>query len=169
MRTKTYVFSTLIVIGLFFTAGTEKSSFTTGYRPGELAPELEIDGRDRAIRFPNALGQYTLVNFWAAYDAASRVRNIQLHAKVNKMDSSRIRMFSVSMDERYSVYAGTVKADNLDDDSQLFDGKGFQSPLYKLYNLKKGFGNFLIDDKGIILATNLNPETLDDLLNQAMK
>jgi hypothetical protein len=164
MRTRTYVFSALIVVGLFLSAGTEKTSFTKGYHPGDLAPEIEMAGSNRAIQFSNSSGQYTLVNFWAAYDASSRVRNLQLYAKVNKMDSSRIRMYSVSMDERYSVYAGTLKADNLDDSRQLFDGKGLQSPLYRQYNLKNGFGNFLIDDKGVILATNIHPDTLDELL-----
>ncbi|MDR0756410.1 MAG: thioredoxin family protein [Tannerella sp.] len=115
------------------------------------------------IQFSNPSKQYTLLSFWAAYNAVSRVHNIQLHAKVSKMDSTRIRMYSASMDERFSVYAGTLKTDKLENARHLFDGLGAKSPLYKQYNLKRGFGNFLIDDRGVIVATNIRPEDLDGI------
>jgi hypothetical protein len=165
MRAKTHVLSILAVISLFFSAGTEKNSFTEGYHIGDFASEIQLPDNSRTIRFSNETGQYTLLNFWAVYDAASRVHNIQLYAKINKMDSTRIRMYSISMDERFSVYAGTLKTDKLEDSRQLFDGRGMQSPLYKQYNLKKGFGNFLIDGNGVIVATNVRPEDLEKWIN----
>jgi peroxiredoxin len=165
MRLKTSIYSVLAIIGLFFSAGTENAGLTKGCRVGDFAPEITIPDSNCAIQFSNPTKQYTLLNFWAAYDAASRVHNIQLHAKVSKMDSTRIRMYSISMDERFSVYAGTLKTDRLEGPRQLFDGQGAKSPLYKQYNLKRGFGNFLIDDKGVIVATNVRPKDLERYLN----
>ncbi|MDR1601371.1 MAG: thioredoxin family protein [Tannerella sp.] len=167
MRTKTFVLFTLAVTGLFFSAGTRKTSLTGGCHVGDFAPEILVSGSEHAIQFSGSAKQYTLVHFWAAYDAVSRVRNIQLHTKVNEMDSTRIRMYSVSMDEHFSVYAGTLKTDRLENTRQLFDGQGTRSPLYRQYNLKKGFGNFLIDGRGVIVATNVRPEDLENIMFHA--
>jgi hypothetical protein len=153
----------LMLTVLFLSGGTKKTSFTEGSHPGDYAPEIKITGSSRTIRFANPSGRYTLVNFWATYDAASRVRNIQLYEKVNRMDSACIRMYSISMDENYSVYTGTLDIDNLRGASQLHEVKGVRSLLYRQYNLKKGFRNFLVDDHGVIVATGVHSEDLDAL------
>ena len=129
------------VIGLFLSAGMEKTSFAKGYRIGDRAPEIRLSGNNWTIRFTDLPEQYTLVNFWAAYDADSRVRNIQLSNKVNEMDTARIKMYSISLDEQFSIYSETLKADNLEDTNHFFDSLGAKSSLYKQYNLKKGLKN----------------------------
>jgi hypothetical protein len=43
---------------------------------------------------------------------------------------------------------------------QFHETKGKNSKLYRMYNLKKGFSNFLIDEKGVIVAKNITPDEL---------
>jgi hypothetical protein len=155
-----------ILIGLAATLlvnlslGTENASITEGHRPGDAAPGITSGNGQREVDFASHAGRYTLVNFWAAYDAASRIRNIRLCRRADSLDSTRIVLLSISMDENASVFAETLKTDGLKADRQWFAGPQ-RDLLRKKYGLKNNrFGNFLIDDRGIIVATDLTPEQL---------
>ena len=163
MKFKACVLSGLVVL-LFLSAGTEKVSLTEGYRPGDLAPGIKSAEDGHLIEFSNS-DCYTLVNFWAAYDATSRVRNMQLWNKMNELDSTLITFYSVSMDESQSVFEETLKVDKLATGNQLCDKKGRKSPVYKKYGLKNGFRNFLIDKKGVIIAIDITPDELVEKVN----
>ena len=147
-----------VVATLFLSVGTERAGISEGFQIGDYAPAIilpEFGGR--AIDFREHAGQYTLVNFWAAYDAESRIRNIQLRNSVKELDSSLLAVHSISMDERKSVFEGTLKADGLERTNQWNDQQGKASALYKMYGLEKGLRNFLIDDKGVIIGVDLSP------------
>ena len=159
MKLKTCILSGMCVL-LFLSAGVEKASLTSGYQPGYLAPKIEIPDNNQFIDFSVQPGHYTLVNFWAVYDAASRVRNVQLWNQMSALDSTKITLYSISLDERTSVYTETLKTDKLEATNQLHDRQGTKSPLFKKYGLQRGFRNFLIDDKGVIVAVNVTPEQL---------
>ena len=79
-------------------SGTKEARPTVGTNPGDLAPRIESLGGESDFSFQNHSGRYTLLNFWAAYDAESRVRNVQLWNEVNKLSSDKIAMYSVSLD-----------------------------------------------------------------------
>lgn len=105
-----------------------------------------------------------MLNFWAAYDAESRARNVQLANEVNKFGPDKIAMCSISMDEKESIFTETVKIDKLDLSTQFHEGLGKESELYKKYDLRKGFKTFLINDEGVIIAANVTPEKLTEIL-----
>lgn len=150
-----------VMLLVHLSVGTENASFTEGYRPGDVAPEIKSGNRQREVDFAAQAGRYTLVNFWAAYDAVSRIHNIQLSRKTGDMDSARIALFSISMDEKASVFTETLKMDGLDAGNQWFAGQQ-REIISKKYGLKNRFGNFLIDDRGVIVATNLTAEQLSE-------
>ena len=159
MKIRTYVLSVFALM-FFIYAATDKAGLTEGYRPGDIAPEIKSLKTDVDIMFSNDSGSYTLLHFWAAYDADSRMLNIQLWNKLNQNDLSNIKMISVSLDEPESIFTETVKADRLETTNQVHEMLGKSSDVYKKYGLKKGFRNFLIDDKGVIIAINITPEKL---------
>lgn len=108
-----------------------------------------------------------MLNFWATYDAESRARNVQLWNEVNKLSSDKIAMYSISLDEKESIFTETVKADKLEGTKQFHEELGRKSELFGKYNLQKGFCNFLIDDKGVIIAANVTPEDLTKVLKKS--
>ena len=73
-------------------------------------------------------------------------------------------MCSISMDEKESIFTETVKIDKLDLSTQFHEGLGKESELYKKYDLRKGFKNFFINDEGVIIAANVTPEKLTEIL-----
>ena len=107
-----------------------------------------------------------MLNFWATYDAESRARNVQLWNEVNKLSSDKIAMYSISLDEKESIFTETVKADKLEGTKQFHEELGRKSELFGKYNLQKGFCDFLIDDKGVIIAANVAPEDLTKVLKK---
>jgi hypothetical protein len=166
MKIRTYVL--FVAAGTFlFSAGTDNADLTEGYRPGNLAPEIKSLGNDADITFLNHSGRYTLLHFWAAYDAESRVRNIRLWHQLNHDNlSSQVQMVSISMDPFASVFTRTVKIDKLEATCQLHEALGERSETYRKYRLEKGLRNFLIDDRGVIIATDLTPDKLSEVMRK---
>ncbi len=165
MKIRTYVLSVAVLM-IFLSAGTDKAGLTKGIRLGDIAPGIKSLGTDADITFSNGSGCYTLLHFWAAYDATSRMRNVQLWNKLGQGDLSQVKMISVSLDEPESVFSETVKADKLEMTNQVHEGHRKNSEVYKKYGLKKRLGNFLIDDKGVIIAKNVTPEMLSEIMNK---
>lgn len=165
MKVRAYVLIASVAF-LGMSAGTKTARLTEGANPGDLAPRIEFLGNGGNASFQNQSGRYTLLNFWAAYDAESRARNVQLANEVNKFGPDKIAMCSISMDERESIFTETVKIDKLDLSTQFHEGLGKESELFKKYDLKKGLRNFLINDKGVIIAANVTPGKLTEILKE---
>jgi AhpC/TSA family. len=167
MRVRTYVpvvLSVLLIALLTISASTKETRLTIGVNPGDLAPGIESLESKTGLSFHNHSGRYTLLSFWAAYDAESRVRNVLLSNEVNKLDSQKIALCAVSLDKSRAIFEETLKIDKLDETSQLWEGSDLKSTLYKAYKLNKGLKTFLIDDTGKIIAVNVHPKQLAELL-----
>ena len=132
MKVRAYVLFVAVAL-LAVSAGTKNAKPTVGINPGDFAPRIESLGTESNFSFQNHSGRYTLLNFWATYDAESRARNVQLWNEVTK---------------------------------QFHEELGRKSELFGKYNLQKGFCNFLIDDKGVIIAANVAPEDLTKVLKK---
>lgn len=167
MKLKAY-FLVASVVFLGIAAETKDAKLVEGVNPGDFAPRIKLEENDSFIHFQNQNGRYTLINFWAAYDAESRARNVKLWNEVNKLNASKakVAMYSISLDEKTSVFEETVKMDKLDGTAQLHEKLGNRSDVFKKYKLDKGMRNFLIDDKGVIVASNVTPEKLAELWKQ---
>lgn len=165
MKVRAYVLIVTVALATM-SSGTKEARPTVGTNPGDLAPRIESLGGESDFSFQNHSGRYTLLNFWAAYDAESRARNVQLWNEINKLSSDKVAMYSVSFDEKESIFTETVKADRLSNTKQFHEELGKKSELYGKFNLKKGLKNYLIDDKGVIIAENVTPDKLTEILNR---
>ena len=165
MKVRAYVLFVAVAL-LAVSAGTKNAKPTVGINPGDFAPRIESLGTENNFSLQNHSEHYTLLNFWATYDAESRARNVQLWNEVNKLSSDKIAMYSISLDEKESIFTETVKADKLEGTKQFHEELGRKSELFGKYNLQKGFCNFLIDDKGVIIAANVAPEDLTKVLKK---
>lgn len=158
-------FCLVLLSSLILSSGSIKTDQPSmGYYPGEFLPNIEItDEGGNNLDLSDFKGKKVVINFWATYDAQSRASNIQMHNYL-KNNYPEIALLSVSFDENKSVYEQTLLWDQLENNSQYREKEGTQSEIYKEFNLRKGFKNYLIDEDGIITAMNVTPETLDDIL-----
>ena len=155
-----YLKSFLLValIFVFLESGTKEKTFTKGISPGNLAPEIHLQGIDLSK------DKYVLLQFWAAYDGESRKQNVLLNNKISHSELDNLQIISISFDEKKSVFEQAVKADKLNTSNQFNIETGRTSEIYKMYRLKKGFGNWLVNPEGIIIARNLSPEQVIKML-----
>lgn len=141
---------------------TDKPSL--GYYPGEQIPNIVLKGLEgQNLDLSAYKGKKVVLNFWAAYDARSRAANVRLYNYLKK-NHADVTLLSISFDKNENVFEKTLLMDKIDLNSQFCDVTGTDSEIYKQFQLKKGFRNYLIDEKGVIQAMNLSPEKLQTLL-----
>jgi len=117
-------------------------------------------------------GKLVWINFWAAYDAASRNENVQFSSVIKRMEEKFVtkeqpfQSISVSMDRFESIFEEVVKQDNLSFSQIVREAEGFQSKFAKGLKLNNRFGNFLLDAQGKIIAKDLTPDELEKVLSR---
>lgn len=159
MRYLKSVFFLATVCLLIMGSRTKEIKLTEGLQPGNLAPELHW--QDIHLKGD----KFVLLQFWAAYDAQSRMENVQMHNAISQSKMNGIRLISISMDESEAVFEGIVKAEHLNPATQFNDPRGKESDIFKTYRLNAGFTNWLINPDGLIVAKNVNPKEISTYMN----
>ncbi|MDR3252605.1 MAG: thioredoxin family protein [Tannerella sp.] len=160
MKILNYVLSVAGIV-VILSAAPEQASLTEGFRKGDLAPGIALAG---GATFANDSGQYTLVHFWATYDAYSRMQNVRLWNSRKRND--QVKIISVSLDENESVFRETLRTDGLEAAGQIQEKQGAHSATFRKYGLKRGLKNFLIDDRGVIVAVNVAHDRLQEQIKK---
>ena len=141
----------------------EKKDPTEKLVPGDETPMPVLEFKTQTLDLRADDGKYTLLSFWAGYDAKSRMKNAELcHALQN---SDRIKMISVSMDRYESVFRAAVEQDQLKSDLCYVETDGRASEIFKEFGLRDGFANYLIDSEGVIVAKNVTAGELTSYMN----
>ncbi len=153
----------LMVIGVSFFFSSFNSTSVSRLMVGQQVPlmDLPIDTESG----------YVWINFWAAYDAASRDENVQFSSVLKKLEEKSLpknqsfKSISISMDKFESIFEEVVKQDNLNFSQVMRESEGFQSGFAKKLKLNNRFGNFLLDAQGKLIAKDLSPAELEKVLN----
>lgn len=140
-----------------------KDTPTEGLTIGDKAPEFKICGEKQLVNLKDLRGKYVLLSFWASYDADSRMNNATLNHAISKADN--VEMVSVSFDSYKSIFNETIKKDRISTSNCFVELAGVDSDIYNTYRLHKGFKNYLLDEKGVIIAKNINVSELSSYIN----
>ena len=83
----------------------------TGLKEGKQAPMLKLKNSEGAVTLRELKGRYVLLNFWAGYDAPSRMENIRFAREIDKSEIENISLVSVSFDTRTidKTYSSIIK------------------------------------------------------------
>ena len=164
MKYVTWIFVVLLLCSL--TSFVEKDVATQGLGIGDSAPDFPIksltEGKTKELK--ELKGNYVLLSFWASYDAPSRMQNALLNHALKKA-SHPVTMVSVSFDEYTSIFKETIRKDEIDTPNCFVETSGEASGIYKKYSLNKGFKNFLLNERGVIIAKNITADQLSQYLN----
>ncbi|WP_108822455.1 peroxiredoxin [Dysgonomonas sp. Marseille-P4361] len=160
----------LLIVGVIFISLSSNTSRTSrlseGIYPGNLIPDIKNLEKESGIKvnLSDLRGRKVLVNFWAAYDANSHKNNV-LFSNLIEKEGYAVQMLSISFDKNESVFERTLAMDKIDTEYQ-FLLKDNALEVFKKYRLESGFKNYLIDENGVIIAMNLSPKELDQVLNE---
>ncbi len=151
-----------VFLFIFLVSFVDKNNIFSGHDVGDKAPQFTLPANGdegQTFSLQHLSGEYVLLSFWASYDAASREQNVRLSRAVAKMPQ-QVRMVSVSFDVYHSVFQETVKSDGINPMFSYVDLAGEKSAVFKLYRLKHGFKNYLLNPQGVIIAKDVQADEL---------
>lgn len=136
---------------------------------GEEAPLFSLkDSANKEIKLENFRGKYVLLDFWASWCVPCRQESPFLLALYEKYQAKNFEIIGISLDKNRKDWINVIQKDKMKW-IQLADFKAVESEVVKKYEVKDIPQNFLIDEKGKIIAKNLHEEALAQKLASLIK
>lgn len=150
-----FIFLGALVI-LSFNSNTAKSAI--GLEVGDKIPTINAQSiQGSTFDLKDLKGKMVIVNFWASYDAESRVENFAKSNLIKKYktekfkDGDGLAFVSISFDRFKSPLMQAIERDGLSEAINICDFKGVNSELAKAFGTAIPT-QFLIDGNGFIIA-----------------
>lgn len=131
-------------------------SFSVGSKAPEFSAKTP-EGEELALK--DALGKYTLVDFWAAWCLPCRQENPNIVDIYDEYHDKGFNVLGVSLDRDRDKWLEAIEKDGLEW-NQISNLKFWEDPIAQQYNIKAIPANFLLDEEGKIVATNLRGTVL---------
>jgi thiol-disulfide isomerase/thioredoxin len=145
-------------------------------KPGERFPSCIFSTSDgNALYTDSLIGNIMVIDFWASWNSPSRKHNLQLIKLYEKLRVQNYRrkhkvlFLSVSMDTQFDLWLVARAKDDLHWPYNICDFKGWDSEITDRLGLRIIPANFIVDQKGIIVAKNLWGMGLDSTLREMNK
>lgn len=129
--------------------------------PGRKAPDFTMnDVNGVPVALSSKLGKkLLLIDFWAGWCNPCRMENPNVLRTYNDFSGMGFDILGVSLDRTRDAWIKAIAEDKLPW-TQVSDLKYFNCAAAKLYNVNAIPANFLLDEKGTIVASNLRGEAL---------
>lgn len=121
------------------------------------------------LSLDQAMGQYTLIDFWASWCRPCRAENPNVVRAYNKFHERGLNIISVSLDREGQKDRWTKAiADDQMDWYHVSNLQFWQEPIAREYGVRSIPQTFLIDAEGRIIDKNLRGAALEARLEQLM-
>ncbi len=136
---------------------------------GHPAPDFTLlNNKGDSIRLSSLFGKYLLIDFWASWCSPCRKENPNVVKAYKNFASKGFNVLGVSLDTKYENWVKAIKDDHLSW-NHVSDLKGWGNKVAQLYGVRSIPSNFLLDQKGIIIAKNLRGKELQKKLKEILK
>ncbi|MGL5227758.1 MAG: TlpA family protein disulfide reductase [Bacteroidales bacterium] len=131
-----------------------------GISPGSSFPDMtKLVKNAPENLLSNLNGEYVLIQFWAAYDAESRMKNVQLCNSLNQKNSN-IKFLSVSMDPYKEISFETIRLDKIPNENVWIPNVDQREKLLTEFAPKGKLTNYLVSPEGVIIAKDISAKEL---------
>ena len=138
-----------------------------GAQKSRLPQFSATDLKGRKVTEKDLKGKVNVVSVWASWNYNSTDKQRRLKSLKEKY-GDKLGVVSICIDGRPNDCKQRIERDSLKW-STVCDGRMWDTPLLAKFGLADVPGNILADEKGIILERNLQPQRLEELINQQLK
>ena len=139
---------------------------------GNKFPNLELPTIDKdTLLVNNQLGsKLTIVDLWASWCAPCRKENREILVPLwDNYHSQGLQIIAYSLESDASAWKSAVERDGADRWIQASDLQGDDAPFLKKIRIQTIPANFILDEKGVVIAKNIHGKALMDLVKSYMK
>ncbi len=143
---------------------------------GNKVPEINqplLDGTPFSSK--NLKGKMVLIDFWASFDAQSRVENqmktkmLQTYQNQEFLNGQDFVIVSISLDQFKTPLNQVIQRDNLESLHHICNFQGRESQLAEKFNTVEQMQNYLVDGDGRIVAVTNNMKDIEKTLERLME
>lgn len=138
---------------------------------GAKAPDFSGPNPEgEEIALSEELGKVTLIDFWAAWCKPCRVENPNIVNVFNKYHDDGFNIIGVSLDRegQKDRWVQAIEDDNLTW-PQVSHLQFWEEPIAQAYGVRAIPAQFLLDENGVIVATNLRGDDLEAKVKEFLK
>jgi len=130
---------------------------------GGVAPQFSAPSPDGStVSLKDAMGKYTLIDFWASWCRPCRVENPNVVNVYNKYHDKGFNIISVSLDKegQKDKWIKAIEDDKMDW-FHVSNLQFWQDPIARMYSVRSIPATFLVDENGTIIAKDLRGPALE--------
>ena len=130
---------------------------------GSKAPNFSAPSPDgKEIALSDALGKYTIIDFWASWCKPCRIENPNVVKVYKKYHDKGLNIISVSLDkaDQRDKWIQAIKDDNMDW-YHVSNLQFWNDPIAQQYSIRSIPATYLLDEKGVIIDKNLRGAALE--------
>ena len=163
---------TVVFFSMLLSLFTASTNLAVDGSKGSSAPVFKFENNDTTMSIDKMKGEWVLLQFWASTDAKSRI-NLKQYASIESMLSestgkSQFRHIGVNLDSNKQLFEEIARRDGLSRNTQFYAEGNRANRLKTAYHLDSdGYGAFLINPEGKIVAKNPSKDYLLSLIRKA--
>lgn len=136
---------------------------------GKVAPAFSLpDTAGVSVSLSEFRGKFVLIDFWAAWCPPCRKENPNVVKAFQEYKDRGFTVLGISLDRDKKQWLKAIHDDNLTW-THLSDLKYWDSEIPALYGVRGIPANILLDPDGVIIATNITGEDLQNKLKEVVK
>jgi thiol-disulfide isomerase/thioredoxin len=148
--------------------GVQENMKKAGLKVGAQMPEFALkNSEDILVKSSSKFGKYTLIDFWASWCAPCRAETPNLIKAYNSFHAKGFNIIAISIDQLKDKekWLMAIEKDHSDAWINLFNPGGTDN-IAKELGINAIPANYLIDNKGKVIAKDLRGEALMDTLRK---